>query len=193
MALLVGMECDDVIKIVKVTSRDTINWQMVDSSPAPIDCMQDPGSRTSDPSMEIMASSVSVQAAEVCVCTVCSVPLPDTQQRKLYGPTSTDALSLVKELLSTLGFRATGLDEASTSQVQGQPQRFFLPSRWSADRSAAYLCRGCFDSLKKLRKARSQVDRLQAELHKALLATASKRGLQPQSILATQSIPASGE
>ncbi len=70
------------------------------------------------------------------------------------------------------------LDRLSSSETLPSEPHVFL--QHEASGSSAYLCLRCFANLKKLNKAQSEVDRLQAELSASILGTCSKRGLRPR-------------
>lgn len=100
----------------------------------------------------------------MAVCVLCLTGAPSTKRRRLYSPSSSDALKELRVLVSRSGYGSGFLPaDPGTIATAEQP----------------YLCIKCFSQVERILKLRSTLYHLENEVSQKISQTAVNRGLQP--------------
>ncbi len=100
----------------------------------------------------------------MAVCVLCLIGAPSTKRRRLYSPSSSDALKELRVLVRRSGYGSGFLPaDPGTIATTEQP----------------HLCIKCFSQVERILKLRSTLFHLENKVSQKISQTAVNRGLQP--------------
>ena len=94
----------------------------------------------------------------MAACTVCRCPVPTTQRRRLYSPSSCHILPVIKRYAGKLF----------------QLQDNFLPPE--DNQTAAFVCTKCFSSFEKVLRLKKQAEAVESSLLSSMRTTGEFKG-----------------